>query len=127
MVNPLDLAALDELASLTGLDIDPLLATEEDVRDAIFRAFGAYDDLGELVGEAIKGVDMEGLKVATADEDQPVNVIELKEVVEGAPVIKLANALSPGRSPCARRTFTSSPTPARSACGCASMDCSRRS
>lgn len=94
MVNPLDLAALDELASLTGLEIDPLLATEEDVRDAIFRAFGAYDDLGEIVGEAVKGVDPDELRVSTVDsEEEPVNVIELKEVVEGAPVIKLANAL----------------------------------
>ena len=94
MVNPLDLAALDELSSLTGLDIDPVLATEEDVRDAIFRSFGAYDDLGEIVGEAVRGVDTEGLKLSRAeDEEQPVNVIELKEVVEGAPVIKLANAL----------------------------------
>ena len=32
------------------------------VRDAIFRSFGAYDDLGEIVGEAVKGVDTEGLK-----------------------------------------------------------------
>jgi type IV pilus assembly protein PilB len=94
MVNPLDLAAIDELSSLTGLDIDPLLATEEDVRDAIFRSFGAYDDLGEIVGEAVKGVDTESLKIASPDEEEEqVNVIELKEVVEGAPVIKLANAL----------------------------------
>ncbi|HZH98503.1 MAG TPA: GspE/PulE family protein [Fimbriimonadaceae bacterium] len=94
MVNPLDLAAIDELSSLTGLDIDPLLATEEDVRDAIFRAFGAYDDLGEIVGEAVKGVDTESLKISSPDEEEEqVNVIELKEVVEGAPVIKLANAL----------------------------------
>ena len=94
MVNPLDLAALDELSATTGLDVHPLLATEEDVRDAIFRSFGAYDDLGEIIGEAVRGVDIEGLKLATqADDDQPVNVVELKEVVEGAPVIKLANAL----------------------------------
>ena len=94
MVNPLDLSAIDELATLTGLDIDPLLATEEDVRETIFRCFGAYDDLGELVGEAVKGVDPDGLKIAGSDEEEEqVNVIELKEVVEGAPVIKLANAL----------------------------------
>jgi type IV pilus assembly protein PilB len=78
MVNPLDLSAIDELSALTGLEIDPLLATDEDVRDAIFRCFGAYDDLGELVGEAVRGVDSEGLRLAS---------------VEGAPVVKLANAL----------------------------------
>jgi type IV pilus assembly protein PilB len=94
MVNPLDLSALDELSSLTNLDVDPMLASEEDVREAIFRTFGAYDDLGELVGEAVKGVDADGIKLATEDDEQEqVNVIELKEVVEGAPVIRLANAL----------------------------------
>lgn len=95
MVNPLDLAAIDDLAALTGLDIDPLLATEEDIREAIFRSFGAYDDLGEIVGEAVKGLDKDSLRVAgEEDEDEEqVNVVELKEVVEGAPVIKLTNVL----------------------------------
>jgi type IV pilus assembly protein PilB len=94
MVNPLDLGALDELSASTKLDIDPVLASEEDVRDAIFRSFGAYDDLGEILGEAVRGVDLNGLKLASAEaEEAPVNVVELKEVVDGAPVIKLANAL----------------------------------
>ncbi len=94
MVNPLDLSAIDELNAITGLDIDPLLATEEDIRDAVFRSFGAYDDLGEIVGEAVRGVDPDLLKVTTTEEEEDqVNVVELKEVVEGAPVIKLANAL----------------------------------
>ncbi len=93
MVNPLDLAALDELATLTGLDVDPLLATEDDVRDAIFRSFGAYDDLGEIVGEAVSGIDVEGIHISNDDEEEQVNVVQLKEVVEGAPVIRLANAL----------------------------------
>lgn len=84
MVNPLDLAAIDELSTVLQLDIDPLLATEEDVRDAIFRCYGAYDDLGEIIGEAIKGVDTEDVRLAQADdEDEKVNVVELKEVVKG--------------------------------------------
>ena len=94
MVNPLDLSAIDELSALTNLDIDPLLASEEDIREAIFRSFGAYDDLGELVGEAVKDADTDSLHLATEEEsEEQVNGIELKEVVEGAPVIKLANAL----------------------------------
>ncbi|RYG75013.1 hypothetical protein EON77_11665, partial [bacterium] len=95
MVDPLDLAALDELAQHLGLDIDPLLATEGDVRDAVFRVYGAYDDLGEIVGEAVRGVDLDGLRVAGTEEEEAdaINVIELREVGEGAPVVKLANAL----------------------------------
>ena len=93
MVNPLDLTAIDELAESTGLEIDPLLCAEEDVRDAIFRSFGAYDDLGELVGDAIMGGEEGTLRTEAAEEANPVNVIELKEVVEGAPIVKLANAI----------------------------------
>lgn len=98
MVNPLDLSAIDELSLILKLDIDPVLCTEEDVRDAIYRCYGAYDDLGEIIGEAIRGVDAEGIRIAGSEavsdeEDEKVNVVELKEVVEGAPVVKLANAL----------------------------------
>ena len=57
MANPLDIMAIDELQAHTGLEIDPVIATEEDIREAIFRTFGAYDDLGEIVGAAIKGID----------------------------------------------------------------------
>lgn len=94
MVDPLDLSALDELSLALRRDIDPMIATETDVRDAIFRSFGAYDDLGEIVGEAIKGVDTDSVKLQSIEEEEaPVNVVELKEVGEGAPVVKLVNAL----------------------------------
>jgi type IV pilus assembly protein PilB len=92
MANPLDLTAIDELSETTGLEIDPYLCAEEDIRDAIFRSFGAYDDLGELVGDAILGGE-DNLRMENLEEDDAVNVIELKEVVEGAPIVKLANAI----------------------------------
>jgi type II secretory ATPase GspE/PulE/Tfp pilus assembly ATPase PilB-like protein len=95
MVDPLDLTALDELSNLTGRDIDPLLATETDVRDAIFRTFGAYDDLGEIVGDAVRGIDTDSVTLqAQEDEDSgSATVVELREVGEGAPVVKLVNAV----------------------------------
>ncbi|MBI1334829.1 MAG: type II/IV secretion system protein [Armatimonadetes bacterium] len=95
MVDPLNLSALDELTNLTGRDIDPLIATETDIRESIFRAFGAYDDLGEILGEAVRGVDTDSVKLQGAEEEDqdPVNVVDLKEVGDGAPVVKLANAL----------------------------------
>ena len=94
MVDPLNLGALDELSSILNRDIDPMIATENDVRDAIFRSYGAYDDLGEIVGEAIKGVDTDSIRLQTIEEEEtPVNVVELREVGEGAPVVKLVNAL----------------------------------
>ncbi|HLP00034.1 MAG TPA: GspE/PulE family protein [Fimbriimonas sp.] len=95
MVDPLNLSILDELTNLTGLDIDPIISTETDIRDAIYRTFGAYDDLGEIVGEAVRGVDTEGVRVQNIEEDEltPANIVELREVGENAPVVKLVNAL----------------------------------
>ncbi len=95
MVDPLNLSALDELTNLTGRDIDPLIATESDIRESIFRAFGAYDDLGEILGEAVRGVDTDGIELQAVVEEEldPINIVELKEVGDGAPVVKLANAL----------------------------------
>ena len=94
-LDPLNLSALDELTNLTGRDIDPLIATESDIRESIFRAFGAYDDLGEILGEAVRGVDTDGMELTAVDEEEldPINIVELKEVGDGAPVVKLANAL----------------------------------
>lgn len=95
MVDPLNLSVLDELTNLTGLDIDPIISTETDIRDAIYRTFGAYDDLGEIVGEAVRGVDTEGVRVQNMEEDEltPANIVELRDVGENAPVVKLVNAL----------------------------------
>ncbi len=95
MVDPLNLSALDELTNLTGRDIDPLIATESDIRESIFRAFGAYDDLGEILGEAVRGVDTDNVQLQAVDEEEldPINIVELKEIGDGAPVVKLANAL----------------------------------
>jgi type IV pilus assembly protein PilB len=94
MLDPLDLSAIDELAQVLNRDIDPVIATESDIREAIYRCFGAYDDLGQIVGEAVKGIDMDALKLAgTDEEEEATNVVELREVVEGAPVVKLVNAL----------------------------------
>jgi type IV pilus assembly protein PilB len=72
MVDPLNLGALDELSSILNRDIDPMIATENDVRDAIFRSYGAYDDLGEIVGEAIKGVDTDSIRLQSIEEGPSV-------------------------------------------------------
>ncbi|HVT11074.1 MAG TPA: GspE/PulE family protein [Fimbriimonadaceae bacterium] len=93
MKNPLDVTAIDELAELMGRDIDPMWAAPDDLREAITRVFGAYDDLDDVVAEAAKGMDADVQIEAKQDDDDVVNVIELREQVEGAPIIKMANAI----------------------------------
>lgn len=93
MVDPHNLAAIDELSAETGLEIDPLLATQEDITEAIFRVFGSYDDLADLVRAAkanstgIDELSLKDLSVGTA------GVLELKDESDAPPIIKLTNAI----------------------------------
>ena len=93
MANPLDIMAIDELQAYMGLEIDPVIATEEDIREAIFRTFGAYDDLGEIVGAAIKGIDPIELRQAEDSTEAALSLNQLKEMSAGAPVVRLVNAI----------------------------------
>jgi type IV pilus assembly protein PilB len=94
MVNPLDITAIDALHVSTGLEIDPVIATEEDIQDAVFRAFGVYDDVSDLIGAAIRGINPNDLEIAEdKDKEAEISLIQLKELSEGAPVIRLVNAL----------------------------------
>jgi type IV pilus assembly protein PilB len=93
MRNPLDVTAIDELSDLMGRDIDPMWASPDDLREAITRIFGTYDDLEEIVAEVAKGNEGDVQIEAKQDDDDAVSVIELREQVEGAPIIKMANAI----------------------------------
>lgn len=90
MFNPLDVASIDEIRVQLGVDVDPMFATESDVREAIFRAFGSFDSLSVLAGEFAKGVEI-STSDAGAEDDQAT--ISLNEREDGAPIIRLANAL----------------------------------
>lgn len=93
MKNPLDVTAIDELSELMGRDVDPMWAAPDDLREAITRVFGSYDDLEEIVAEAARGMEADVQIEAKQDDEDTVNVIELREQLEGAPIIKLANAI----------------------------------
>lgn len=94
MANPLDVSAVDEVALSTGLEPIPVIAVEESILEAIFRCFGAADDVSEIIGEAIKDADGDVKLAAEEDDGQADQTIaELKGVVEGAPVVRLVNAL----------------------------------
>jgi type IV pilus assembly protein PilB len=95
MTNPLDIGAIDEVHMTTGLEVEPMIATEDDIREAILRSYGAGDDMSEIIGEAIKGVEPTDIKVAEeeTERDAEYSLTELKEMVEGAPVVKLVNAI----------------------------------
>ena len=90
MVDPTNVVAMDAIAARTGLQVLPVVALAAAVRAAIERCYAAQsasmaEILSELANAQVEVVDQD--EAATA----AVNVIELKESADEAPVVRLVN------------------------------------
>jgi len=92
MANPLDVFAVDELRLITGLEIEALIAVEEDINSAL----GVYYKVDGSVNDALAGVmkDFDGndFELTTTSEEE-MSEAELREMGEDAPIIRLANLI----------------------------------
>jgi type IV pilus assembly protein PilB len=75
MVDPGHVLAIDDIALMTGYDVRPASATRED----IVALFGRLNRLEDVVVEE--------------EEDEPVELTDLRESADDAPVIKLVHSL----------------------------------
>ena len=82
--DPFDLYAFDELRMLTGLEIEPALASEEEIDKVIKRHYGVG---GETLDEMMSTDDLEVLS-ETGEENA-----DLLEMAQEASVIKLVNEI----------------------------------
>ncbi|MBI5706210.1 MAG: Flp pilus assembly complex ATPase component TadA [Armatimonadetes bacterium] len=91
MANPLDVFAIDELRMLTGHEIEPYIAVEEDINGAI----GSLYKIDVNVHDALAGVmkDFDGTIEVPIVNDDELSEAELREMSEDAPVIRLANLI----------------------------------
>ena len=81
MADPANVFALDDIRSLTGMDLKPVVATKPDLLAAINRYHRGDAELDDLT------VAMEAGK--ETDDD----LANIKEVVEDAPIVKFVNLL----------------------------------
>jgi type IV pilus assembly protein PilB len=81
MADPGNVFALDDVRSMTGLDAKPVVATRDDLLNAIDRYCRADADLDELTNEMESG--------NTGEED----LSKVREIVEDAPIVKYVNLL----------------------------------
>jgi len=79
MADPANILVLDDLKLMTGNDVRPVVASEDDIHGLI----GRMSRLDEAVAEA---VEEEG-------EEEGAQVAEIRESAEDAPVIKLVNSI----------------------------------
>src|SRR5438093_1303492 len=93
MADPTDVFALDNVAFMTNLQILPLVASEVAIREAIERHYeGQTSGITDIVSELNSGASPDVEVVDEGDEAATkIDVFELKESADEAPVVKLVN------------------------------------
>ena len=85
MANPDNIFALDDIKFITGLDVRPVVTTENAIKRAIDRFYDSADSLAEVMR------DMEDDFEIVEDLDDDMAMAEVQS--EDAPVVKLVNSL----------------------------------
>lgn len=81
--NPLDIYAFDDIHDVTGLEVEPVLAPEDEIANLIKANFGVG---GETVGALVGG---SGFEVVDSDKSSD----DADEMAEEASVVKLVNEI----------------------------------
>ena len=95
MVDPTNVFAMDDIKFMTGFNIEPVVASEASILDAIKKQYGSVEDqerkkeLEEIVSFIDEG-QAESLELE-AEEDGTLNLAAMEKAAEEAPVIKLVN------------------------------------
>ena len=89
MSDPTNVFALDDVAFLTNLQVLPVVASQGAIRKAIDRT---YDSQATAITDVLEELDNELTTVQlVGDEERLVDAIELKEVADEAPLVRLVN------------------------------------
>src|SRR5579863_3423536 len=95
MVDPTNVFAMDDIKFMTGFNIEPVVASEAAILEAIKKQYGSVEDqerkkeLEEIVSFIDEG-QAESLELE-AEEDGTLNLAAMEKAAEEAPVIKLVN------------------------------------
>ena len=93
MTDPTNVFAMDDIKFMTGFNVEPVVASESAISDAIAKFYGTKDSEEELtkIMDALTGSE-DDLELA-AGEDQELDAAYLEKVAEEAPIIKLVNLI----------------------------------
>jgi len=93
MADPSDVFAIDDIKFMTSYDVAPVLASEGAIIAAINQHYDSSMQLQTVLKSMESKDDMELTVTSDEEGDEQVNVSQLKEALEEAPVVKLANLI----------------------------------
>ena len=88
MADPSNIFAIDDIKFMTGFKVEPVVAAETSIKNAINKH---YDSAG-MVEDIMKDFDDKDVE-ALKEGEENINVAELGQAAEDAPVVKLVNLI----------------------------------
>ncbi|MFC1590224.1 GspE/PulE family protein [Candidatus Omnitrophota bacterium] len=90
--DPLNILAMDDIKSLTGYQIAPVITSDQDIREALEKYYGENVNLEiEKIVEDMSTDASEARLVEEAQEGAGVSTQDLLKMTQDAPVVKLTN------------------------------------
>jgi type IV pilus assembly protein PilB len=91
MTDPTNVFAMDDVKFMTGFNVEPVVASETAISDAISRFYGGAASNGEELTNLMRDLVDEELELAPDDAELDAQALE--KAAEEAPIIKLVNLI----------------------------------
>ncbi|MGH9439180.1 MAG: type IV-A pilus assembly ATPase PilB, partial [Terriglobia bacterium] len=95
MGDPANVSAMDDVKFLTGLNIEPVLASEASIEDAIKSYYGTVEDeeRQKEIDDLVSFLDEDAAESIELDDtgEDTLNLADIEKAAEEAPVIRLVN------------------------------------
>src|ERR1700736_3981157 len=93
MTDPTNVFAMDDIKFMTGFNVEPVVASESAISEAIHKFYGDVESVEELdkVMKDLTGSDADALELAS--EEAEMDLASLEKAAEEAPIIKLVNLI----------------------------------
>src|SRR6266853_6699399 len=93
MTDPTNVFAMDDIKFMTGFNVEPVVASETAIAEAISKFYGEVESDEEL-SKVMKDLNAdEAGDLELASEEQEMNLADLEKAAEEAPIIKLVNLI----------------------------------
>ncbi len=92
MIDPTNVFAMDDIKFMTGYNVEPVVASESSLRAAIDKYYGSTHaiELKKVMEDVANDSDA---SLEVLDEEEDLNLAELEQQSEEAPVVRLVNIM----------------------------------
>src|SRR6266850_1527821 len=94
MTDPTNVFAMDDIKFMTGYNVEPVVASETAIKDAIDRYYGSVHALElKKVMDEIASEEQTEQNLELLEEEEDVDLAKLEAATEEAPVVRLVNLI----------------------------------